>query len=113
MADEDLHPLDAAIEKFRRKRTGPGKRKGRMGQVVHAEGLKWLERHYSSLPEEEKSDFVTPLICWVKRMHTQNEKVLQIVETHPAKIGINGHFGHAEPPFLQTQRTQKFLPLFL
>ena len=54
MADEDQHPLDEAIEKFKRKRTGPGKRKGRMGQVVHAEGLKWLERHYSSLPEEEK-----------------------------------------------------------
>jgi len=54
MSNENLHPLDAAIEKFRRKRTGPGKRKGRMGQVVHAEGLKWLERHYSSLPEEEK-----------------------------------------------------------
>jgi hypothetical protein len=54
MSNEDLHPLDAAIEKFKRKRTGPGKRKGRMGQVVHAEGLKWLERHYLSLPEEEK-----------------------------------------------------------
>ena len=31
-----------------------GKRKGRMGQVVHAEGLRWLERHYLTLPEEEK-----------------------------------------------------------
>jgi hypothetical protein len=54
MADDKQHPLEKAIEKFKRKRTGPGKRKGRMGQVVHREGLKWLERHYLSLPEEEK-----------------------------------------------------------
>jgi hypothetical protein len=52
MPDENLHSLDAAIERY--KRTGPGKRKGRMGEVVHARGLKWLERHWDKLPEEEK-----------------------------------------------------------
>jgi hypothetical protein len=54
MSNEDLHPLDAAIEKFKRKRTWPGKRKGYMGRKAHAEGLKWLERHWEKLPEEEK-----------------------------------------------------------
>jgi hypothetical protein len=54
MADEDPHPLDAAIEQFKRKRTWPGKRKGFMGRKAHTEGLKWLERHYEKLTEEEK-----------------------------------------------------------
>src|SRR5215218_1300084 len=59
-----------------------------------------------------KSDFVTPLICWVKGMHTQNEEFLQIAETHPAKIDINGHCGHAELPFFMDSKNSKNLPLF-
>jgi len=54
MTDEEQHPLDEAIEKFKRKRTWPGKRKGYMGRKAHAEGLKWLERHYEKLDDAEK-----------------------------------------------------------
>ncbi len=42
------------MEKLRRRRTWPGKRKGFVGRKAHAEALKRLERRYDNLSEEDK-----------------------------------------------------------
>jgi hypothetical protein len=53
MSNENLHPLDAAIEKHRRQRNIPGTKRKR-GKVAHAKEIAWLERRWTKLPEEEK-----------------------------------------------------------
>ena len=55
VSDEPIHWLDAAIERHRRQRYVPGsKRKSKRSEAAHAKEMTWLERHYSSLLEEEK-----------------------------------------------------------